>query len=303
METVGYLRTSRFKRFSIWKSLLSAIRVLLRIATKFRKKNKETKTNDTELITQAENQILRAVQLDTYPRETEALMDNRPIPRTSSILKLAPFIDDEGIIRVGDISMNRLSIREDISQKVLRKAGFWITGGKRLISSILFHCVICRRLRGKFVEQKMSDLPRDRLTPCPPFTFVGVDVFGPWDVLTRRTRGGSANSKRWAVIFTCLYCRAVHFELIEEMSTGSFINAMRRFYAIRGEVKEFRSDRGTNFVGAADVLHMKVINVEDSETISMLEDHRTGWKIQSPSCVPYGWGMGAAYRSCETHSG
>ncbi|XP_062587767.1 uncharacterized protein LOC134249430 [Saccostrea cucullata] len=101
MEKVGYLRTSRFKRFSSWKSLLSAIRVLLRFATKFRKKNKETKTNDTELIKQAENQIVRAVQLDTYPRETEALMDGRPIPRTSSILKLAPFIDDEGIIRVG----------------------------------------------------------------------------------------------------------------------------------------------------------------------------------------------------------
>ncbi|XP_062587768.1 uncharacterized protein LOC134249431 [Saccostrea cucullata] len=66
------------------------------------------------------------------------------------------------------------------------------------------------------------------------------------------------------------------------MSTGSFINAMRRFYAIRGEVKEFRSDRGTNFIGAADALHMKVINVEDSETISILEDHRTVWKFNPP---------------------
>ncbi|XP_062603303.1 uncharacterized protein LOC134265078 [Saccostrea cucullata] len=259
METVGYLRTSRLKRFSSWKSLLSAIRVLLRFVTKFRNKNKETETNDTELIRQAENQIVRAVQLDTYPRETEALMDNRPTPRTSSILKLAPFIDDVGIIRVGGrLQISDLPYGEKhqvlipgkrhiaslivrhfhertehqgrhLTEGAVRKAGFWITGGKRLVSSILFHCVICRRLRGKFVEQKMSDLPRDRLTPCPPFTFVGVDVFGPWDVLTRRTRGGSANSKRWAVIFTCLYCRAVHFELIEEMSTGSFINAMRRF--------------------------------------------------------------------------
>jgi hypothetical protein len=67
----------------------------------------------------------------------------------------------------------------------------------------------------------------------------GVDCFGPWDIVTRRTRGGSVNSKRWAVLFSCLSCRAVHIEVIEEMSTSSFINAFRRFMAIRGKVKEF----------------------------------------------------------------
>ncbi|XP_062590775.1 uncharacterized protein LOC134252346 [Saccostrea cucullata] len=223
METGGYLRASRFKRFSSWKSVLSAIRVLLQFMTIFRNKNKETETNDTEPIREAENQIVTAVQLDTYPRETEALIEGRPIPRTSSILKLAPFIDDVGIIRVGgrlqisDLPYGEkhpvlipgkhhvasLTVRHfheqtehqgrHLTEGAVRKAGYWITGWKRLISSILFHCVICRRLRGKFVEQKMSDLPRDRLTPCPPFTFVGVDVFGPWDVLTRRTRGVSPN--------------------------------------------------------------------------------------------------------------
>lgn len=50
----------------------------------------------------------------------------------------------------------------------------------------------------------MVNLPQDSLEPGPPFTNVGVDCFGPWEVLTRRTRGGHANSKRWAVMFTCL---------------------------------------------------------------------------------------------------
>jgi hypothetical protein len=44
----------------------------------------------------------------------------------------------------------------------------------------------------------MSDLPEERLKSCPPFTYVDVDCFGPWDIVTRRTRGGSVNSKRWA---------------------------------------------------------------------------------------------------------
>lgn len=39
----------------------------------------------------------------------------------------------------------------------------------------------------------MAELPEDRVNP-------GVDVFGPWQVVARRTGGGLANSKRWAVL-------------------------------------------------------------------------------------------------------
>ncbi|XP_072296391.1 general transcription factor II-I repeat domain-containing protein 2-like [Eucyclogobius newberryi] len=38
----------------------------------------------------------------------------------------------------------------------------------------------------------MANLPEDRLVVEPPFTMVGLDVFGPWIVVTRRTRGGFA---------------------------------------------------------------------------------------------------------------
>lgn len=65
----------------------------------------------------------------------------------------------------------------------------------------------------------MPDLPADRIVPGQPlFTSVGVDIFGPWEVVTRRTRGVPANSKRWAAIFTCLVTRAIHIEVVEEMS-------------------------------------------------------------------------------------
>jgi hypothetical protein len=96
----------------------------------------------------------------------------------------------------------------------------------------------------------MADLPSERLTPAPPFTSVGLDVFGPWEVVTSRTRGGVAKNKHWAVIFACLTVRAVHIEIIEAMDTSSFLNALRRFLALRGPVSQFRSDCGTNFVGA-----------------------------------------------------
>ena len=165
----------------------------------------------------------------------------------------------------------------------VRSSGFWITGCKRLVSSLIHKCVMCRKLRGKLEVQKMSDLPSDRITPGqPPFTSVGIDIFGPWEVVTRRTRGGAANSKRWAALFTCLVTRAVHIEVIEEMSASSFINALRRFIALRGKVDIVRSDRGTNFVGSVNPLQINAINVEDGPVRDFLYNSGTTWIFNPP---------------------
>lgn len=128
----------------------------------------------------------------------------------------------------------------------------------------------------------MADLPVDRLRMEPPFTNVGIDVFGPWMVTARRTRGGVANSKRWAVIFTCLSIRAVHIEVIESLDTSSFINAFRRFLAIRGPVRQIRSDCGTNFVGACRELGITALNVERSEVGKFLSDNGCTWVFNPP---------------------
>lgn len=125
----------------------------------------------------------------------------------------------------------------------------------------------------------MSNLPTDRLTTDPPFTHVGLDVFGPWRVVTRRTRGGAAESKRWAFTFTCLSTRAVHREVIDSMSTSSFIKALRCFLSIRGPVKHLRSDRGTNFIGAFRELQ---INNDDPEIKNYLQDQGCTWTFNAP---------------------
>ena len=96
----------------------------------------------------------------------------------------------------------------------------------------------------------MTDIPSQRLTPGPPLTSIGINTFGPWEIVTCKTRGGAASSKRWVILFTCLVSRALHIEVVEEMSSSSFINALRRFLALRDPVKLIRSDRGTNFIGA-----------------------------------------------------
>ena len=119
----------------------------------------------------------------------------------------------------------------------------------------------CRKLRRNLETQKMADIPTDRLTPGPPFTSIGIDAFGPWQVSARKTRGGSANSKRWGIIVRCLSTRAIHVE--DKMSSSSFINALRRFLSIRGPVKCIRSDRGSNFIGASEEMKVNTVKVEE----------------------------------------
>lgn len=128
----------------------------------------------------------------------------------------------------------------------------------------------------------MVDLPVDRLMPGPSFTYVRLDTFGPWHILTRKTRGGSANSKRWAILFTCMTTRPIHIEVIESLSRSSFINALRRCQALRGPVKVYRSDRGTHFKGATDDLNFVAINVEEKSVNNFLSESGSVWKFNSP---------------------
>ncbi len=104
----------------------------------------------------------------------------------------------------------------------------------------------------------MADLPADRLEPSPPFTYCAVDFFGPWYI-----KEGRKELKRYGVLFTCLACRAVHVETSNTLSTDSFINCLRRFLAIRGPIRQMRSDRGTNFVGAERELKEALMELDE----------------------------------------
>ena len=93
--------------------------------------------------------------------------------------------------------------------------------------------------------QIMAELPRERSQESPPFSFCGMDCFDPFMV-----REGRKELKKYGVLFTCMASRAIHIEMLYYMTTDAFINAFRCFMALRGPVKQMRSDQGTNFVGA-----------------------------------------------------
>ena len=96
-----HLGSSRFKRFSEWKTLVSAITLLLKLADRVRRRYSKETLRDLQLIQKAENIIFREVQNETYHQEVSALQEKRLLPRNSSLLTLSPFLDENGILRVG----------------------------------------------------------------------------------------------------------------------------------------------------------------------------------------------------------
>ncbi|XP_046548628.1 uncharacterized protein LOC124258605 [Haliotis rubra] len=213
--------------------------------------------------------------------DRKLLKDQKKFLKASTNLsRLDPYIDSDGVLRVGGrIKNSNLSfsfkhpvilprkhhvtdmIVRHFHEKLghqgrgmtvneIRSNGLWIIGCSSDVSHLISKCGMCRKLRSSTLDQKMADLPEDRMQEAPPFTYCGVDMFGPFLV-----KEGRKGVKRYGALFTCLGCRAIHIETTNSMSTDSFINALRRFITVRGPIRQLRSDQGTNFVGAQNELH------------------------------------------------
>lgn len=170
----------------------------------------------------------------------------------------------------------------------MEQAGYSLIGGHRTVAKELNECVVCKKLRGPLLDQRMADLPADRTEVAPPFTNVGFDVFGPWTVRTRKTRGGIANSKRWRVVFTCLGGRATHIGMIESNDTSSFICAFRRFFALRGTASLLKCDRGTNFIWAKAELDNALTELDQHKAERYVHKQGYEWLFNLPHASHFG---------------
>ena len=110
------------------------------------------------------------------------------------------------------------------------------------------------------------------MTEAPPFTYCGVDLFGPFLIKVKRSM-----DKRYGIIFTCLSSRAVHLESSHSLETDSFIMALRRFISRRGNIRMIRSDNGTNFVGADNELREEFLKMNHDKISNFLLNNNADW--------------------------
>jgi hypothetical protein len=155
---------------------------------------------------------------------------------------------------------------------------FWIPRGRNLVPKIVRECVTCRKFRQYTYKTLMADLPPERLEVfSPPFSVTGVDLFGPFYLRYGRNK----KIKAWVALFTCATVRAIHLEIVEDLSTEAFLHALRRFAAHHGWPSIIISDNGTSFVGCERELKKLLLDGRKRiEEFSMV--HKVRWKFNTP---------------------
>ena len=294
-------------KFSDWQKAVAVVTYLRRLIQRNKPMSIHRTLRETQ---QAEFAIFKDVQRCTFKEEITILSakgGNHKLAKNSPLIRLDPFLDEYGILRVGGrlqqasfpfeqrhsvilpkahhvtaliIDRYHKKLKHQgrgITMNEIRSNGIWVLSLSSAVSSHIHKCVNFRRQRQPLEDQKMANLPLDRIEPSPPFTYCGMDCFGPFMI-----KEGRREMKKYAVIFTCLNSRAVHIEVLDDMTTDALLNALRCFIAMRGPVHQQRSDGGSNFVGARNELAAATKEMNVNKIASHLRDHHCEFLLNPP---------------------
>jgi hypothetical protein len=279
-------KTDFLSRFSKFTTLQRVVARMLRFIKNCQTKVKEERVLynylTTEELKTATLTIAKIVQREEFPGDYCNLKNNKPLNNKSKLLSLNPIIDEFDIIRVGGRLTNAHLSKETKNPILLPKKHFvtklliiyehqrqlhagpqatlaalrqryWIISGKSAIRQVLHYCHNCFKVNPIITKPQMGNLPELRVKPGRAFLSCGVDYAGP--LLVKESRGRSKRLiKSYIAIFVCFVTKAVHIELVNDLSTSEFMAALRRFVGRRGLPKDIYSDNGTNFVGAKNEL-------------------------------------------------
>jgi hypothetical protein len=105
------------------------------------------------------------------------------------------------------------------------RSKYWVIQARNFIKRILHKCIVCRRYQGKpYLPPPAPPLPAFRVNEARPFSHTGVDFAGPLYV---RDVVNSVPKKVWICLYTCGVTRAVHLDIVPDMTTEAFIRCFR----------------------------------------------------------------------------
>lgn len=133
----------------------------------------------------------------------------------------------------------------------IRQDGFWIPSGRQVVKSIISKCLLCTKLNAySFQYPKMTNLPEERLRLIKPFMHTAIDYTGPLHVFA--DNGNS--SKVYVSLFTCMAIRAIHLELVKDLSSRSFVEAFKRFCNAQTVPQSVYTDNASYFLSGMSYL-------------------------------------------------
>lgn len=150
----------------------------------------------------------------------------------------------------------------------------------------------------------MGDLPHDRVSNSRPFLNVGVDYCGPLHIKEKRFRNRN-KIKVYIAIFVCMATKAVHLEVVSDLSTEAFIASLKRLFSRKGKSKAIYSDNATNFLGASrelDELYALVQSENHNENVQNFSNNeKISWNFIPPRAPHFGGLWEAAVKSFKHH--
>lgn len=231
--------------------------------------------NDRE---RAEHFLIRKAQREAFCKEYDNLKKDRHIDNRD-LKQLNVFLDSQGLIRINSrVAYSYEAYPQQYAPLIPRKhyltkvfltyvhemydhkyietqiafvrSRYWIPQIRAALKSIQFNCNECNLRNAKPMAPKMAPLPECRSNPANnPFETVGLDCMGPFHILNY-----NRPKKVWVLIFTCALTRFIHLRILTSLESIKVLEAIAEFWTSHGPIRTFISDRGTNFVGAKNVL-------------------------------------------------
>lgn len=242
--------------------------------------------------------------------------------------RLAPFLDNEDLLRVGGrleyalmpytekhplLLPKNSRLTELLIDYVHRAKGhpgpqtlqnllrqnYWILSARSIVKKRIHKCVPCFRAKPRPAQPFMGNLPQFRTNQVKPFSKVGVDFAGPFDVKVAMIRKINI-TKAYICIFICLVTTAIHIELVSDLSTPLFINGLNRFISRRGRCTDIFSDCGTNFVGTHRYLKEVENIIRSADFTNNIVENQICWHFNPPSAPHMGGMWEAAVKSAKS---
>ncbi|XP_054281217.1 uncharacterized protein LOC128998886 [Macrosteles quadrilineatus] len=314
-------------QFSSWTRLQAVLANVQRFIHNVRHADKRVGPLSSDELKSASTTLFKLVQLSSFQEDILALEKKKEV--SSRLRRLSPWLDSNGLLRVGgrltastlkhdsrhpvilpkghhvvDLLIDHYHIRHlhtgaQLTQALLTRS-VWILSARSAIRSRIFKCLRCFRLRPRNCPPLMGNLPSARVTATIPFLKTGMDYGGPFTVKLHNLRS-IRHIKVYICIFVCFATKAVHVEVVTDLSSDAFIAALTRFVSRRGLCSDLYSDCATNFVGADNALRKLVKSPNQTEIQVFASQNGIKFHFNPPAAPHQGGLWESAIKGIKYH--